>query len=406
MKPTVVGVSVIVAIVVGIGCTTGCDDEGLVLHVVSADVADKYGGYCLDGSPPGYYLRTGAQKDKWRIHIRGGGWCWTASQCLSRAQSDLGSSLYFTEHFCDSPNIAEGFMNDNSTVNPFADWNLVFWMYCGGTSHTSNREEPLVLPNTQLWFRERNVVDVILDDLNQVGGLLETATEVVLTGTSAGALSTIMISSRVAEKLPKTTAFGVMPDSGYFLDYPSYQWGVYVMRNQLKNAIGPHLWNATGSVDPNCAAAHGDDLWMCFFPQYILPLVEDPRLRFFLPQSMGDSWQVENLLKLGCDPISLNCNSDQLDAFAVFEDALSQSIQQVVQQNTDTFSLFLTSCYQHGQTCSDPDWYDPSIKGLMTRGLLIPRAQSLLNTAGVDAFIILLRLLFLSGLYEFCAPAF
>ena len=126
-------------------------------------------------------------------------------------------------------------MNADSD-NPFGTWNLgisgtflvsnvllVFWEYCGGTSHTSDREEPLVYNGTKLWFREKRVVDTILNELELMGSLLSEATDVVLTGTSAGALSTYLIASRVASMIPESANFAVMPDGGFFMDYPSYQ---------------------------------------------------------------------------------------------------------------------------------------------------------------------------------------
>eukprot|EP01105_Mastigella_eilhardi_P014409 TRINITY_DN3284_c0_g1_i3.p1 TRINITY_DN3284_c0_g1~~TRINITY_DN3284_c0_g1_i3.p1 ORF type:complete len:378 (+),score=74.80 TRINITY_DN3284_c0_g1_i3:95-1135(+) len=328
----------------------------MALRKVPQEIADHTGGYCLDGSVPGYYFRQGTESNKWRIHLRGGGWCWTVDDCASRAKSDLGSSLYFEEHFCATVNIAEGFMDAVQDENPFAEWNLVFWMYCGGSSHTSDREEPLQAPDgTKLWFRERRVAYAILADLQRIGSLLTSATDVVLTGTSAGALSAFGLAPVLAGFLPETTNFAVMPDSGFFMDYPTYA-GVNEFRDNFANAMKPDLWNATQGLDPQCQYHFAqDEQWKCFFPQYVLPLMDTPRVRFFLPQSMADTWQVQNILQLGCEPnVQGDCTKQQLAAFNDFQANLTTAVVQAVKLHPDRDGLFLTSCYQHGQTDAHP----------------------------------------------------
>lgn len=44
-------------------------------------------------SAPGYFIRRGAPGSRqWVVHAEGGGWCWTADQCLARSTSSLGTS--------------------------------------------------------------------------------------------------------------------------------------------------------------------------------------------------------------------------------------------------------------------------------------------------------------------------
>lgn len=95
------------------------------------------GAVCLDGSPPGYYIRqgNGSSASKWILHLEGGGWCADEGTCLNRSKTALGSSTFWP------PSAAfNGFLSDNATVNPdFYDWNMVYLMYCDGSSFTSNR---------------------------------------------------------------------------------------------------------------------------------------------------------------------------------------------------------------------------------------------------------------------------
>lgn len=95
------------------------------------------GAVCLDGSAPGYYIRraSSAGEDKWILHLEGGGWCGDEADCLSRSKTALGSSINW-------PLTAEfhGFLSDNVTVNPdFYNWNMVYLMYCDGSSFSGNR---------------------------------------------------------------------------------------------------------------------------------------------------------------------------------------------------------------------------------------------------------------------------
>ena len=87
---------------------------------------------CLDGSPPGYFIRQGSGDGakKWIVHLEGGGWCVSEEDCYNRSKTYLGSSTMWP------PSIAiGGFLSDNVTVNPkFADWNVVYVMYCDGGS--------------------------------------------------------------------------------------------------------------------------------------------------------------------------------------------------------------------------------------------------------------------------------
>ena len=64
------------------------------LQVVPQALADQFGAKCLDGSPPFFYWSRGAGVNgtKWRIHLRGGGWCTSANDCATRSQGFYGSS--------------------------------------------------------------------------------------------------------------------------------------------------------------------------------------------------------------------------------------------------------------------------------------------------------------------------
>lgn len=110
---------------------------------------------CLDGSPPAYYFRegSGTGKDKWLLHLVGGGWCFFEEFGL------LGSSMEFmgcyersnmtwndnnstvgTTRYLPATIYEGGIFSDNPERNPhFYNWNHVYIIYCDGFSFAGDR---------------------------------------------------------------------------------------------------------------------------------------------------------------------------------------------------------------------------------------------------------------------------
>jgi hypothetical protein len=120
-----------------------------------------------------------------------GGWCSGLQDCYWRSQSVLGSSLNWTLHpltVNGGPDWNVGIYGllGNDTANHFNDWTGVFVRYCDGSSYSSYRAEPVPYNGQQLFFRGHNILTAIVDELLTVWGLAQ-ATDVILSGTSAGA---------------------------------------------------------------------------------------------------------------------------------------------------------------------------------------------------------------------------
>lgn len=198
---------------------TSGDDMGFVLHVVSNATAQKYGGFCLDGSEPGYYIRASSSSTQWIYHQRGGAWCTSAIDCTSRAKSDLGSSKYFLPNISATPNIYQGIMT-NEDISPFGDYNVVFAQYCDGSSWTSDNDDPVQgTDNNTLWFRGARAQAAVFAELEATHGLLSTATDFVFSGTSAGGLAVFLTAERVRSYFTSPHLnFYAVPDSAWFMD--------------------------------------------------------------------------------------------------------------------------------------------------------------------------------------------
>jgi hypothetical protein len=227
-------------------------DARLEMH--APETTARFNAVCLDGSPAGYYVRpasTSAAATKWKFHFCGGGWCTSEEDCYNRGyggspRPQMGSSTSWPpwlSSLLDPPGAAfYGLMSFNdSAVNPFGEWNFVWLAYCDGSSQLSDRDAPFSFNGSLVHLRGRAILDAHLYELERVHGFLSTATEaseglqymtctldpgrlgltadahvqVVISGTSAGGLSTYLQSSYINTQLRAPGARLVaVPDAG------------------------------------------------------------------------------------------------------------------------------------------------------------------------------------------------
>ena len=176
-------------------------------------------------SPRRGYPFTETNSTKWTISINGGGWCYDEDDCLCRSYGSLGTSKAYPPTAgcgCKNPLPDGSGKYDN-------DCNCIDMLYLDGASFSGYRAEPWLVPNTtntsaSLWFRGITNLDATLDYAFAHG--LEDATEFVLTGGSAGGLSTFLHTDRVAARLkkeaPNVAKIRAAPYVGFFLDHDNY----------------------------------------------------------------------------------------------------------------------------------------------------------------------------------------
>lgn len=253
--------------------------------------------------------------------------------------------------------LPEGFMSDNRTANPgLYDWNVVFVEYCDGSSFTGNRDAPVVVDGTELHFRGFAVLNAVVADLCGSKGL-SSATDVILSGTSAGGLATYIHAPHVAALLPWANVVA-MPDAGYFLDHPNIH-GVSTFRRSFQGAVGPALWNATAGLNPACVSAVAPaDVWKCAFAPYTAPFNRVPT---FVVNSLYDSAQLGIILQLPCASDIAKCDPQQLAEVAKYRQAFMDAVKPVLAQPGT--GCFLTACNQHEETCADGDWHGITVGG-------------------------------------------
>lgn len=305
----------------------------------------------LDGSPYAFYFQpspTGSKK--WTINIEGGGWCYNEKSCWHRSKTHLGTSknLPRTGGRCTCLNVHP---EKDQLVN---DCNCVRMVYLDGASFSGYRAEPWPIPGNSkdfLYFRGIKNLDATLNYFLQPDHHMENADEVVVTGISAGALSTFLHLDRIAETIhevnPNCRVYGA-PMAGFFLDhgtYPgvtpnpalpsNYSERMAYIYNMQNLTFGPD-----GGLTKACKSVFPDKPHYCFMSPHMHTFIEH---KFYLFNSKFDSWQLNNELQI------FNWTSDAAQAFAVIEygmDFLDQ-LRPVLDRDNGN-GAFVTSCICHG----------------------------------------------------------
>eukprot|EP00040_Diaphanoeca_grandis_P012350 m.62645 g.62645 ORF g.62645 m.62645 type:complete len:433 (-) comp23183_c0_seq1:69-1367(-) len=267
---------------VGIKFGDTTDPAAMKLTIMKDELAN--GAMCLDGSPTGYYFAPATDPkhaNDWQVYFQGGGWCYDAEDCLGRSKGRLGSSTSWPP-----TSSIDGIMSSDPTSNPdFAGFNRVHMPYCDGNSFSGNRDEPVDVNGTKIYFRGRRNIDATFRALNKLG--FDKAENVLLTGCSAGGLATYLHTDYVKTLLPPTVKkYKSSPISGFFLLHNTVD-NQPVYPTQMKNIF--ELANSTHGVNDACIAAQAPgDEWKCNFAQEAYAHTEAP---IFPLNSALDSWQ-------------------------------------------------------------------------------------------------------------------
>ncbi|KAI8492473.1 hypothetical protein Bbelb_299260 [Branchiostoma belcheri] len=260
------------------------------LYLLGQDRAERTKAYCLDGSRPGYYFipGTGSGRNKWRVHLDGGGSCDDLAECYSRSLTDNGSTRRLRTR-----DTFGGFLSPNQDENPdFFNWNLVYIHYCDGACFTSNRPDPVTLKGKTLYFRGQAILDAVLDEVNDVRGM-SNATTVILSGNSAGGIAVYRQADHVRSRLPQTVRYMALPSSGLMVwDMDDKATEVFKRRAAMHGMLD-------GPDHPACLQAFPGEPWKCLLPQFAAPYVTSA---MFVLNAAYDSWALNNILRLDCKP--------------------------------------------------------------------------------------------------------
>ena len=253
---------------------------------------------------------------------------------------------------------------DNNASNPFGpDYNFVWIGYCDGSSETSDVSGPVAGPNNStLWFRGRAILDANLAELEASYGFLSTATEVIVSGTSAGGIATYLHASFIKSLVQKTARVVAVPDAGFFLAHETYgRPGVFAWFETLTAAYA--LWNSTLRGDASaCVGALGAGAASCLFPRYLYPFLSSLD-GIFVVQSMYDTANLGICYGLSCDLPAGKCSAEQHAAIDAYALEIRDEVLTAVAHFGDRDGFFLSSCFQHEESCRAQDWFGITVGG-------------------------------------------
>lgn len=247
-------------------------------------------GRCLDGTPSGFYVLPG-DPHKFTITLAGGGECNDAPSCTSRLTSSLGSSKYFAP----SQTLDAGahYANPDAQANPaFASWTHVMLPYCSGDLHMGTRTAASA-DTFGLYFSGHLVLNATLGALEGEHGLAG-ATDILLTGDSAGGIGVWPNLDWLAARYPSARVTGAPLAGFYFYSFP------YTGPNHTHSILasfspdGVELLHGLYQpfLNADCAAAHaarGASPAPCMLSNYSHPYV---RSAVFVTEAQTDQVQL------------------------------------------------------------------------------------------------------------------
>jgi len=327
-------------------------------------VSTANGAVCLDGSAAGYYVRNDPNVDKWVIYIFGGGWCYDLNDCVGRANSWLGSSKFWSQNVGDG----WGIFSPNNATNPaFASWNHVAIPYCDGASFSGDVDGGVKVGSNTIYFRGRRILKEVFEDLLTQRDL-KSATEVLLTGCSAGGLSTFLHADLIHSWLPPNVKYGAVPDAGFFLNASTYaDVTQYIYGDQMRAVFT--FQNATSGVSQQCVQDHAGDPAPCIFAPVAYQYIRAP---IFTLNSGYDQWQMQNVYGLNSPQFTtcanqgpFNCTANNIAGANQFRKDLVRRVAKVMTRPTDGFVI--DSCWKHCLVDGDAGWDGLVVNGIRVR---------------------------------------
>ena len=208
-------------------------DEGDSGTTTSAPATETVGGWeqhvpggdceCADGSEFSFWSREG-DPEKVVLFFQGGGACFSPETCsftdgTYQVQAD-GSQV--TEE-------AAGIFDFENEDNPFRDWSFVFVPYCTGDIHLGNAEQDY---GDGLVVQHKGYVNATAG-LDHLVENYADASEVFVTGSSAGGVPAPLFAALAADELPDAEVSALSDASGAYPDNPPVNeaigslWGTF-----------------------------------------------------------------------------------------------------------------------------------------------------------------------------------
>jgi hypothetical protein len=183
---------------------------------------------CSDGSEFSFFERV-ADPSKVMFYFEGGGACFTLESC-----DPNGDPTYSTTIEQTVDNLAQrgGLFDQSKSENPLADYSLVYVPYCTGDVHIGNA---LTEYSPEVVIEHRGAANAEAA-LEYLVAQYPEASQVLVTGASAGSVPTPLMAGRVADELPAANVITFGDSSGGYPGVP------------LVNEFIGNLWGTTNAI--------------------------------------------------------------------------------------------------------------------------------------------------------------
>ncbi|HEX7669767.1 MAG TPA: pectin acetylesterase-family hydrolase [Polyangiaceae bacterium] len=157
---------------------------------------------CRDGSTAGVAVSLNSASDKLMIYLEGGGACFDSITCAGNP-ANVGKQ---------KAEQTAGLFDRSNAQNPVKDWNYVYIPYCTGDIHAGTNENGSIdgLPGTQKFVGRRNMEAY----LQRIVPTFSKASQVLLTGISAGGFGAASNSDLVGRAFGSKVPISLIDDSG------------------------------------------------------------------------------------------------------------------------------------------------------------------------------------------------
>eukprot|EP00035_Acanthoeca_spectabilis_P017405 m.362766 g.362766 ORF g.362766 m.362766 type:complete len:270 (-) comp16652_c2_seq3:2219-3028(-) len=169
--------------------------------------------------------------------------------------------------------------------NP-AMYNYTFVHYCDGASYTGDRADPVEVNGKKIYYRGRRIRDAVIAHLLQHAGMAA-ASDVVISGNSAGGLGVYLNLDAIREQIPKAVRVRGLAAAGFFLGYG------HNYPDQMLSLVAEQ--NSTPALSLSCRSemkARGQPEAICVFPENFAMELQTP---VFSLQSEFDTWQLAHI---------------------------------------------------------------------------------------------------------------
>ena len=311
---------------------------------------------CNDGSRATFFIGAGSTA-KWIVFFESGGLCASYTECNLRYLGE-NSTVLMTSKFMPEEVLGRDVLSEAVESNPaFHDYTRVLVPYCSSDLWLGRRanSRPFNFVNSSdvdnFHFLGHSIFRSVIEDLIATFGL-SNAHELVLSGSSAGALGVLNHAQWVLERLAglrggKPPKISALLDSSWFIDFHhSIQLRFSAKTFEMFNNTSPACRDFTYGF-PCCVSMS------CMMTRGYLP-AEVPAFSIL---SLYDLYMFASTLKrLENEGVSAESRpADFLTSVSMYGGAMYESLMEV-QYRLQNLSFFVPACFQHIYLCSSSLW--------------------------------------------------